>query len=169
MLNRLAVLAILFASVAMAQEQDQTMINRIINVDRAKAFTVEKKQYKTDEFSSSTYKTGEFSGVKSARTSEFRTRSFLGIRNPWFGRKVYETKAGRELTKYVLHDKAFSSRRVDTRIAPDAERQASQDGKTASTRSFLGRGKAQAAIDAEHPTAAPLTIEEVREVLNKNR
>lgn len=168
MVSRFVLLAILFTSVVRAQEQDQSMISRIMNVNRAKSFAIEKKSFKTDSFSTSSYKAGEYAGIKSARTAEYTTRSFLGIRNPWFGNKVYQTKAGRELTKYVLHDKAFDSRRVDTRMAPDAELQSPQDGQAASTRGFLGRGKSQAILDAAHPSSGPLTLDEVRDLLNRN-
>lgn len=172
MLNRVVLLAILFASAAVAQEQDQTMINRIMNVDRSKAFTA-KKQFETGSFSARQFEAGEYAGVKSARVKEYQTRSFLGIRNPWFGGKVYQTKAGRELTKYVLRDKSFPSRTVDTRMAPDAERASADSGLAARVRKFLGRGKLQAELDAVQDAArssgGALTMDEVREVLNKNR
>ncbi len=168
MLNRVVPLAILFASAALAQEQDQSMISRIMNVDRSKEF-VAKKQFATGDFSTSQFQAGEYAGVKSARVTEYRTRSFLGIHNPWFGSKVYQTKAGRELTKYVLRDKEFSSREVDVKAASDADQASPNNGLAARVRKFFGRGKSQDALDAAHPTSKPLTLDEVRKVLNKNR
>ncbi len=159
----------LFGPLAVAQEQEQHMMNRIMNLDRTRANPMGGKQFETTSFSAREFQGGEYAGVKSARIKEYRTRSFLGIRNPWFGKTVYQTKAARELTRYVLSDKAFASRTIDAGAAPDASRAASQDGRVAETRQFFGRGKSQAALDAAHPSGKALSLDEVREVLNRNR
>ena len=169
MVNRAILLAILFATLAVAQEQDQKMMNRIMNVDRTRANPMGGKQFETAAFAASEFRGGEYAGVKAARTKEYRTRSFLGIPNPWFGKKVYQTQAARELTRYVLSDKAFSSRTFEAGPAPDANRASAQGGRAAETRGFFGRGKSQAALDASRPAGAPLSLDQVREVLNRNR
>ena len=160
----------LFASVAMGQQQDRTMIDRIMNLDRARPNPMGGKEFETAAFAAREFRGGDgYAGVKPVRTKEFGTRSFLGIRNPWFGNKVYETKAARELTRYVLGDKAFASREVDAGEAPDARRQNADDGRVADTRRFLGRGKSQKILDQSYPSGAALSIDEVREILNRNR
>lgn len=169
MVNRAILVAILFAPLAVAQEQDQKMMNRIMNVDRTRANAMGAKQFETSAFAASEFRGGEYAGVKSARTKEYRTRSFLGIPNPWFGKKVYQTQAARELTRYVLSDKAFSSRSFEAGAAPDANRAAAQSDRAAETRGFFGRGKSQAALDASRPAGAPLSLDQVREVLNRPR
>lgn len=145
------------------------MMNRIMNLDRTRANPMGGKQFETAAFSAGEFRGGEYAGVKASRTKEFRTRSFLGIRNPWFGKMVYQTKAARELTRYVLSDKAFASRTVDAGPAPDAARASSEGDRAVDTRQFLGRGKAQGALDAAHPSAKALSLDDVREVLNRNR
>ena len=110
-------------------------------------------------------------GDKAFSATAFSTRKFLGIRNPWFGKKVYETEAARELTRYVLSDKEFASRAVESKPAPEEGREAVQfDGETIDTRQFLGRGKSQASLNQTYSQGgAPLSLDEVRELLNRNR
>ena len=173
MLSRLISLAMIFAATAAAQQQEQRMMDRIMNPDRdranpmgVKAFTA--KPFEGREFEDS----GEYTGVKAARSKEFTTREVLGIRNPWFGKKVYATEAARELNRYVLADRDYSSRSFETRAASDQDRAAPLRETTGgdNTREFLARGKAQGSIDAAYPSrGGALSVDEVRELLNRPR
>jgi hypothetical protein len=49
----------------------------------------------TSDFAAKTYDAAAYSGVKSAENKEFETKSFLGIKNPWFGKAVYEAPTDR--------------------------------------------------------------------------
>ena len=170
MVNRAILLAMLFASAAMGQQQDRTMIDRIMNLDRSRPNPMGGKEFESAAFAAREFRGADgYAGVKPARTKEFGTRSFLGIRNPWFGKKVYETKAARELTRYVLSDKAFASREVEAGEAPGATRRNVDDGRGAATRRFLGRGKSQKILDQNYPSGGALSIDEVRDILNRNR
>ena len=103
------------------------MMDRIMNPKVEQANPMGAKAFSSTAFSSKKFEgAGEYRGVKPARTKEYTTRKFLGIRNPWFGRKVYETGAARELTKYVLSDKEFASRAVESKSAPEEGREALQ-------------------------------------------
>ena len=62
-------------------------------------------------------------------------------------------------------DFAFKTQTVEVRRAADGEKKI--DGHNfASNHPFLGQGKSQKALNTRKP---PLTIEQVRELLNKNR
>jgi hypothetical protein len=162
----------IFAATAMAQQQEQRMMERIMNPDRDRANPMGEKAFTAKPFEGRAFTdTGEFTGVKSARTKEFTTREFLGIRNPWFGKKVYATEAARELNRYVLADRGYDSRAVETKAARDEGRAAALRDTTEAdnSRSFALRGKAQGSIDASYPSGGALTIDEVRELLNRNR
>ena len=99
----------IFATTAVAQQQEQGMMNRILNPDRDRANPMGEKAFTGKPFEGRAFAgTGEYTGVKSARTKEFTTREFLGIRNPWFGKKVYSTEAARELNRYVLADRDYA-------------------------------------------------------------
>lgn len=147
-------------------------MERIMNPDRDRANPMGEKAFTGKPFEGRTFSaTEEYAGVKPARTREFATREFLGIRNPWFGKKVYATEAARDLNRYVLADRGYASRPVETETAPDGERTALlRDAAEAdNTRAFAVRGKAQGSIDAAYPSGGPLSIDEVRELLNRNR
>ena len=172
MLGRLTLLAMIFAATAVAQQQEQRMMDRIMNPDRDRANPMGEKAFEAKPFEGRKFsETGEYTGVKSARTKEFTTREFLGIRNPWFGKKVYATDAARELNRYVLADRDYASRSVETSAARDEGRSAVLRDATEAdnSRAFALRGKSQGSIDASYPSGGALTIEEVRELLNRNR
>jgi len=161
-----------FVAPAAAQQQEQRMMDRILNPDRERANPMGTKAFSAKPFEGREFEgAGGYTGVKAARTKEFTTREFFGIRNPWFGKKVYSTEAARELNRYVLADRDYSSRSVETRAAVDENRTAPLREATGkdNTREFLARGKAQGSIDATYPSGGALTIDEVRELLNRPR
>ena len=160
------------ASAVFAQQQEQQMLERIMNPDRDRANPMGEKAFTSKPFEGREFRgTGEFTGIKTARTKEFVTREFLGIRNPWFGKKVYATEGARDLHRYVVADREYASRPVKTRAVKDGEKAARVNNRTEADagRAFLGRGKAQGAISAQYPSQGPLTVDEVRELLNRPR
>ena len=173
MLSRLIWLAMIFAATAAAPQQEQRMMDRIMNPDRDRANPMGVKAFAAKPFEGREFEgSGQYTGVKSFRSKEYATREFFGIRNPWFGKKVYATEAARELNRYVLADRGYSSRRFETRAAADQDRAAPLREATGkdNTREFLARGKAQGSIDAAYPSRGDaLSIDEVRELLNRPR
>ncbi|MEI7864152.1 MAG: hypothetical protein WCI38_02185 [Chthoniobacterales bacterium] len=170
MVFRALTVAILFAAPAAAQQQEQGMMDRIMNPNRDRANPMGEKAFSSSPFAASEFRgSREYGGVKSAQTKEYRTRVFLGVRNPWFGRRVYETKAAQELNRYVLSDKDYASRSVETKAARDAQKSAPKFEGSVDTRDFLARGKSQGALNNNYPSGSALSIDEVRELLNRNR
>lgn len=161
----------LFAAPLGAQQQEQRMMDRLLNPKTDQANPMGVKSFSAAPYAAKKFEGGgEYRGVKPARTKEYNTRKFLGIRNPWFGKKVYETEAARELTRYVLSDKEFASRTVEAKAAPEEGRAATRVDGEIDTRQFLGRGKSQGSLDNRYSQGgAPLSLDEVRELLNRNR
>lgn len=127
---------------------------------------------------------GNFVGSgKSGKMSAFRydekvssegfktTRSFFGIKNPWIGREVPDMKTAPLMARGILPgDKTFATEDVDTRSLPGRERNAFLDNADVKTRPFLGKGKSQGAVDhMGGKVKKEMTVDEVREILNKNR
>lgn len=168
-----------FAVNAAAQQKEKTMMERFFNPDMNLKSSFEGRAYEGKSFSSREFRGADgYTGVKSAQTKEFKTRKFLGISNPWFGKKAYETDAARDLREYALADRGFSTKSVATKASYDARREAPPSGKTEAdaTRSFLGRGKSQSSLSASNGSLSSsisspgaLSMEEVREILNRNR
>lgn len=174
MLSRTAWLAMLFATVAAvaAQQQEQRMMDRIMNPDRDRANPMGAKEFSAKPFEGREFRGArEYAEVKPARTKEFGTREFLGIRNPWFGKKVHATVAAREVRSYSPADRDYSSRAVETRTASDGAQAARVEDRMEAEagRAFLGRGKAQGAINTTYPSPGPMTVDEVRDMLNRPR
>lgn len=146
------------------------MIDRIMNPKTDKANPMGDKGFKAAPFASSEFRGArEYGGVKSAATKEYGTRKFFGIRNPWFGKRVYETRAAQELTRYVLSDKSFASRAVEPKAARDAGKRAAGVDGAVDTRDFLARGKSQGSLNNTYSSGPALSLDEVRELLNRNR
>jgi hypothetical protein len=162
----------IFAGTAVAQEQEQRMMERIMNPDRDRANPMGAKAFASKPFEGREFRdTGAYTGVKSARTKEYTTREFLGIRNPWFGKKVYATEAAREVNRYLMADKDYASRPVETQAVRDGGRSAYVRDATGpdNNREFVARGKAQGSISAVNPSGGAMTINEVRDLLNRPR
>jgi len=146
------------------------MMDRIMNPRADKGNPMGEKTFSAAPFSAREFRgTREYANVKSASTKEYRTREFLGIRNPWFGKRIYQTRAAQELTRYVLSDKGFASRTVEAKASRDAAKRAVGVDGAVDAREFLARGKAQGALDTTHSAGPALSIDEVRELLNRNR
>lgn len=163
----------IFAASVQAQEQDQRMMDRILNPNREKANDMSGKAFEGREFSGKTFSTGDgYTGVKAAPSKEFNTRKFLGIKNPWFGKKVHETGATSQgIYRYLMGDRSYATRDVPVKSAAGMDREAAVNDRTgvASSREYLARGKAQGSIDQQYPSTGPLSIDEVRDLLNRNR
>ena len=161
-------LVLLTATIAWAQEQDQKLLDRILKPNAALQNNVETKQFVAGgEVLTKRVQTKPFwmprrmwekkyAGVKEVRTKEFGTATSR------FASKEANTTPRNKLTNV---DKPIATTAYVTRDTGDI-------GKTVNTtdyagvRPFLVRGKAQGALDAQNRS---LTIEEVRELLNKNK
>jgi len=169
MVFRALIVAILFAVPAVAQQQEQGMMDRIMNPNRDRANPMGEKAFSSSPFAASEFRgSREYGGLKSAPTKEYGTRIFFGVRNPWFGRRVFETRAAQELNRYVLSDKAYASRSVETKAAREAQKSAPKVDGAVDTRDFLARGKSQGSLNNNNPAGPALSIGEVRDLLNRN-
>lgn len=145
------------------------MMDRIMNPRADKENPMGDKAFKAAPFSAKQFEGSKgYGGVKSAATKEYGTRSFLGIRNPWFGKKVYETRAAQELTRYVLSDKAFASRSVEPKASRDVKKRAAGLDGAVDARDFLARGKSQGALNNTFSSGPALSLDQVRELLNRD-
>jgi hypothetical protein len=99
------------------------------------------------------------------------TRSFFGIKNPWIGRQVFELKEAPLMARGELrNDKSFASDEVETRAVPGTDRPAFSEKGDVKTRTYLNKGKAEGKVTQfGDQLNRDMSIEEVREILNKNR
>jgi hypothetical protein len=163
---RAALFAFVFlalAAVSHAQEQERKLIDRLLSPDTKLSNPAQNKKFNggteasTRSASTKTFYVSEKNLTKSfvadrqAPTSIFSTRSYIpksAVVPPSAPMKGFEMKKPRD---------------VSTAASP-AKKYATRD--FAGNRPFLGQGKSQKALHAQD---RPLTIDEVRELLNKNK
>ena len=163
-----ALLIILLLPRLCAQEQERKLIDRLLKPDltlqnsaQNKEFVIKStsgdRQLKTRRFFwQHKTNTKTFSDTRSFSTRSFQTGSFENHH------KMAASLPAKTVDK---SDFAFETQTVEVRHAADGEKKISGND-FAGNRPFLGQGKSQKALSARKP---PLTIEQVRELLNKNR
>jgi hypothetical protein len=163
---RLSLLVLAFlalATAAYAQEQERKLVDRLLSPDTKLANSDQNKKFTggletptrsaaTKSFYISEKKLSKtFVADRSAPTTSFRTRNYStrAATMPTVPpTRSYQTKNARETPPSTYSMKKFATRDF------------------AGNRPFLGQGKSQKALHAQD---RPLTIDEVRELLNKNK
>jgi hypothetical protein len=159
---------LLLSSSAQAQEQERKLIERLLRPDMtlqnsaqnkkfAAASLAQDRQVKIKKFVwQEKTNTKTFSGTPEFPSRQVRPRSFNGTR----------TAAGLNAKKVWESDLAFKTRMAtNVRIADESDKKVT--GRDfADNHPFRGQGKSQKALNQQD---RPLTIEQVRELLNKNK
>jgi hypothetical protein len=152
-----------------AQDQERKLVDRLLRPDTTLQSSEQKKKFNADGTSinkkatvgtfyvekKSNSKT--FSGGREFSAQQFNSRSFHGSRS------TFETSSQQTLGNSRLAYSVQSAR---------GPRNASQSDKKVTSRAyaenrpFLDQGKSQKSLNRQN---APLTIDQVRELLNKNK
>lgn len=122
-----------------------------------------------------TFNTDKYGGVKGASVKTYETRSFLGLKNPWFGRKVFDTNAS-SLAKRDAREsrKEFETDAFETKKFATSDK-SSKDASvevpaSAQPRPYLVAPKAQGGVSQfTQNLKKDLTIDDVRDLLNKGK
>ena len=99
-------------------------------------------------------------------------RSFLGLKNPWFGKMVYDSSQASLWSKTLVVDagKKFPVESAHTQKFYQDDKKAARREEAVKTSAHLGRGSVQGSLDQiSDKIDKNMTIEQVRELLNKNR
>ena len=158
-----------------AQEQDKKLLDRIQKPDmqlgsplQSKAFAgVSGAGVKTASFSNKTHGTAE-----SATLREFSgTRSFMGIKNPWFGRRAYDAKSALLSSRLGLDtSKSYALKPAVTESFSEVSKKANATKQPFPIKPFMVQGKTQGALQQiSDKVKKEMTIDDVRELLNKPR
>lgn len=171
---RVSVKTILIASLLLAslvsgfsQTQEVKLIDRIMKPDTALGNPLQSKSFSgssSGPVRSSMAATQKFQGLKDVTTKEFAfTRTFLGLKNPWFGSKVFATKGAGSMSKYEVK-KAGLEKTSDVGAYYAATKSANFGSPVVPVSSFVPQAAAQRISDKINQK---MTIDEVREMLNK--
>lgn len=170
--------SLLTAGVALAQEQEKGMLERIQNTrpDSKVVNPMQNQAFSAGGFATKSFGAGEYGGVKSASIKTFETHSFFGIKNPWFGRTVFETSAenlgkrGARESRDQYKASAYAVQQFAKAGKPDLADTTTAVPNAAQPRPYLIPGKTQSGVDKfTQNLQKELTIDDVRDLLNKGR
>ena len=161
-------LTICLFSVARAQEQERSLVDRLLKPDMTLQNSAQNKQFRADGESINKHapvasfyfenksKPRTFSETRDFRSAQFDTRAFLDGKR----RNVSSDKPANSVS-------TFSGASLQHPVRDAYDRDKTTKGRDfADQRTFLDRGKSQKSLNRQTP---PMTIEQVRELLNKNK
>lgn len=98
------------------------------------------------------------------------TRSFLGIKNPWIGATTFRAEKAGDGTKSLAESgKKYQTETAEIKKAADAGKKMNLGGDVVPVKPWLGKGGSQGSMDiVTEKIKKEMTVEEVRELLNKN-
>lgn len=152
-----------------AQEQESKLVDRILKPNMSLVNSAQNKQFRT----------AGASVAKRAPAKNFDTAN-KSLAKPFAGERAFSAQqfaarpfqAGDAVANISTRSAPPKTEIVYVASAADSTRLAPENGNSlaatpfAGNRPFLGRGKSQKALSARD---TPLTIEQVRELLNKNK
>ncbi len=165
-----AILLCISATAARAQEQEGKLMDRLLKPDmtlqngaQTKRFTLtgatttKRAPTKTFQFSERRLEKN-FTGVRNVQPKEFQTNTSV------YQRSKANLRTRNEVTE--ANARYSAGQYAGVRSASDAQKAAATSQFDDSNRPFLVQGKSQKSLSAKD---APLTLEQVRELLNKNK
>ena len=162
-------LVLIVLSCVHAQEQESKLVDRLLRPDTTLRNNAQNKKFIADGASINKRATvgtfyvqeksnsKSFSGTRDFSARQFNSQSFHGTRS-----------ASGISSQQAVGDSrpAYAARTArDVRDAPQSDKKVGSRSY-AGNRAFLDQGKSQKALNRQNP---PLTIEQVRELLNKNK
>jgi hypothetical protein len=157
-----------------AQQQERKLLERIQRPDMTLGSPLQNKPFssagrfgsKDASFASKSFSTG--SALLGRDT--LSTRSFFGIRNPWFGRREFATKPFTTEKSGSFSSRNFSVRSFAAEPYRPAGRGSEWSGKSLPVKAHVPAPAAPGAVQQlSERISKDLTIDEVRELLNKPR
>ena len=166
--------AFLFASLVFgfSQTQDPKLVDRIMKPDMSLENPMRNKSFSgatAVQMRSSPLTDQGFRGVKDATIKDFSTRSFLGLKNPWFGGKVFAAKDAPAMSIYDVKQAGFN-KASDAAGFYGATKDAHFGSPVVPLSAYVPAPAAQGSVGRiSDKISEKMTIDEVRDILNKNR
>ena len=182
------VLLICGVAAGRAQQQERKLLDRIMQPDTTLEFDLRKSSaIGSRAYAAGSARVKEFHYTQKAEPKTFRTREFHGTKTAWMGDFKFSTKEANSRGKYEIPNAGKSAETKSMRV-----KQASESDKTMATRALpdgnreyrgsLIRPRSQDRLTQQGPGAQadrtigwqggnlkPMTIDDVRELLNKNK
>ena len=169
-----ALIAILGLPVSVrAQQQERKLLDRIQRPNMELTNPMQAKSFEGGggvKMKSASIGKTPYDAGKTANLKEFSgARSFLGIKNPWFGNRVFETKAA-PLSGAANINSSFQVRDAAVGEFSASDKKARVATSDMNLRPFLIRGNSAQGLDQiSDQISKEMTIDDIREMLNKPR
>ena len=164
------VIAVIFLSCAFARAQEtEARIQKILHPETNSSSHLQDKSYyggKSFQQTGAAY-TKNFYYTEHYSPKDFSTRSYYGA-TPYSTGK-FASHAANTKGEYEIPNAA---RKADTKTAETKESSDSRKDyatRDYNAREFRGRGKSQDILDQQKKDQKPMTVDQVREMLNKNK
>ena len=173
-MKTILIASLLFGSLVsgFSQTQEVKLIDRIMKPNREMANPLQHKSFSGTSsvpLRNSPAASQGFYGVKDATVKEFSTHSFLGLKNPWFGGRVFATKEEGALSKYDAKNAGFK-KTTDVAAYYAATKAASFGTPVVPVSTYVPEPAANGAVSRiSDKITKKMTIDDVRELLNKPR
>jgi hypothetical protein len=157
----------------MAQQQERKLLERIQRPDMQLESQFQSKSYSGSSgpnFKSSPLSKKSYGANESPLIKEFSgSRSFLGIKNPWFGQRVFAAKSASLISRTGFDpSKSYDDKQASTATYVAASKKANSSKTEVPQKPFLVQGGAQGAMQQiSDKVKKEMTIDDVRELLNK--
>ncbi|HET9524458.1 MAG TPA: hypothetical protein VFO90_09505 [Terrimicrobiaceae bacterium] len=167
---------VLTGACCLAQLEDKKLLERVMGKpDMSLINPMNDKKFQGSEFSAGKKAVGPSKFLYDQKLSAQKyhsVRSFLGVKNPWFGKLVHDSRQASLWSKNSVGaaDRKVSVKSAKTQKFYQADERAARRDQPVKTSAYLGRGGAQGSLDQiSDKIDKNMTIEQVRELLNKNR
>jgi len=171
----LAILLLGSAASGFSQTQETKLLDRIQKPNMELGNPMQNKSFKENSvvpLKTSSQAQGSYYDIKDANTKSFPSlKSFFGLKNPWFGRKIYETKQTGEISEYhdIKQDR-LAGKTTEVEDYDKSKKEANLGSSVVPLPVFVPQPAAGGAVSRmSDKINDKMTIDEVRELLNKPR
>ena len=166
---------------AFAQQQEKTMEERILSKpDPKKIFDLQQSAFGSGRsYGTSKARTSNFQYEDKVRTKNYSTRGFYGAKSSWQGDIKFSTAQANTKGKYEIPNatKQADTKTMPTKEAYDANKTVAVNSLSDGKRPYLGQEaeRIHKGINPNQPNVGwrgdlkEMTIDDVREILNKNK
>jgi hypothetical protein len=162
-----------------AQEQEKTLEQRLLGKPDEKAFDLRQgSTFGRQSFVTGTARVKNFYFTQKFAPKDYDTRAYGGTKSSWFGNFKFSTREAGTKGNYEIPN---ATKKADTKTLPVSD--ARENSKTMSTTAYAKRDRPYLGPEANrlHRTVPangqvgwtgdlrPMTIDDVRELLNKNK
>ena len=173
---------------AFAQQQERKLYDRIMKPDETLEFDLRKSStIGSRSYAAGSVRVKDFYFTQKTEPKSFRTREFHGTKSAWMGDFKFSTKEANSSGKYEIPNvgKAAETRTMRVKEARESGRTMATRELPEANREYRGsliRPRSQDRLTKQGPAAQadrtigwqggnlqPLTIDDVRDLLNKNK